>query len=418
MSAYPAPPYYSPGRMSPDYTPVPSSTERTLERSSAAGPSRIAPTGCFLCRNENISLLLSGQDGSKDRPSIGPGALLDGRVILEGSDLESIRAVELTFDGRLESMPLLGAPSETKVASIYCSLFSSENSCCPRSLPFSIRAPSIFEQGSKMYLLPPSCHIEFHHAQLFVKCTYRITATVLTRNRLPSCFRKKHWQVTHEFWFVGLRAHVWSHSVSVEVDYRIHHEPSAPVSENPSAFLSSIKTCPEDWTQLFLPSSRTFRASDVIPFYIQVSGPIAGLRELFSGGPRAFKHPLRSAANFPIQVYILRRVTMPVGERRARRSLVLGEGLSRPLPPTFHQGVVRNSFTLHWEGELRSTDPSIVGSFDAGAVLVKVYKSFTSVPHLTHRRHQDSIVAEISPPPGSSLRRGFAEQSISVVAAD
>jgi hypothetical protein len=65
---------------------------------------------------------------------------------------------------------------------------------------------------------------------------------------------------------------------------------------------------------------------------------------------------------------------MRVGDRHARRSIILGEGTLRALPPSFHdsEGLhPKNGQTLHWEGEVRCTDPATVGSFDAGLVIVK-----------------------------------------------
>lgn len=72
---------------------------------------------------------------------------------------------------------------------------------------------------------------------------------------------------------------------------------------------------------------------------------------------------------------------MRVGDRNARRSIVLGEGRSEPLPPIFHEPADHGEHTLNWEGEARCTDDDTVGSFDAGFVVVKVCLE------LSHRSH-------------------------------
>lgn len=65
---------------------------------------------------------------------------------------------------------------------------------------------------------------------------------------------------------------------------------------------------------------------------------------------------------------------MRVGERNARRSIVLGGGAFFALPPAFHAGEGNHSRqTLTWEGEVRlSRSAAAVGSFDAGLISVKV----------------------------------------------
>ncbi|KAJ7436735.1 hypothetical protein FB451DRAFT_1306843 [Mycena latifolia] len=399
MHADHPPPLYSPADLSPAYSPYPKVTERTLQRSSAAGPSRISPTGYFIRRNDDITLLLHGQDDDAQRPYIGPGALLEGSIILERTDRENVRAVELSIDGFLESRPLPGAHLVATVISISTPLYSANDSCCPNNLPFSHRFPSIFSYEGATYLLPPTCHIQFNYSELFAKCTYRITAKVLIRHPKPPFLRKEH-------------------RISVELDYHPQPVPSDPILENPSLF-STVKLCPEEWTQLpmtaaaadtagpkelvcdlFVPSARIFCISDVIPFHLHVSGPVALMREMFQPVPRAFTHPFPSAGDFAVQVCIIRRITMRVGDKSARRSIVLGQGTLRPLPPAFRAGANNEAEALNWEGETCCTDPGTVGTFEGGLFTVK-----------------DSLAAEVSPPPGSSLRRAFAEYPIKLTAS-
>ncbi|KAJ7634524.1 hypothetical protein FB45DRAFT_468898 [Roridomyces roridus] len=179
------PPEYSPKVFPPLYTPVPQSSESTLQRSSSAGPARIAASGYFVRRQDGITLLLHDQDGSAARPSIGPGAFLEGRIILELTDRDTVRAVELKIEGWIESLPLPGAHSSVRVVSISKVLYSPENgNPCANSLPFSHRFPSIFNEGENVHLLPPTCQIEFNNTPFFMKCTYRITARVVAQKHV------------------------------------------------------------------------------------------------------------------------------------------------------------------------------------------------------------------------------------------
>ncbi|KAJ7099968.1 hypothetical protein B0H15DRAFT_877217, partial [Mycena belliarum] len=399
MSPDPSPPLYISRSPSPAYSPFPKSTEQTVQRSSAAGPSRVTPTNYFIKRDDGITLLLSGQMDEAQRPSTGPGALLEGQVILERTDRENIGGVELKIEGLLESLPLPGAYSVVTVVAISDLLYHFSNdsdSCCPNSLPFSHRFPSIFSYEDVVYPLPPTCHILFSYPQLFVKCTYHITATVLMRHPMAPFFRKEH-------------------RVSVDLDYRPQPTPPDPMLENPSLVLT-VKSCPEEWIQLpmtstettvgpnnlacdlFAPASRVFRVSDSIPFHLQVSGPAALIGEMFRRRRHAFTHPPRSAEELPVRVYLLRRVIMRVGDKNARRSIVLGEGTLRSLPPVFREGASSGTEALSWEGEVRCAEDFTVGSFEAGLVTVK-----------------DSLAAEISPPPGSALHRAFAEYPVRLI---
>ncbi|KAJ7109626.1 hypothetical protein C8R43DRAFT_904724, partial [Mycena crocata] len=162
---------------------------------------------------------------------------------------------------------------------------------------------------------------------------------------------------------------------------------------------------------VFVPSTIIFRVSDAVPFHIQLSGSNTALQGMFSGEPGPFTHPLHPIQNSPIRVYLWRRVTMRVGDKNARRSIVLVEGTSHPLPSPFHRDAENanaNSHALNWEGQVHCTDIATVGSFDAGLVVVKVLRNIHA--------YNDSIVVEISPPAGSPFRRSFVEHRIKFTA--
>ncbi|KAJ6573163.1 hypothetical protein DFH09DRAFT_1459640 [Mycena vulgaris] len=369
-----SPPLYSPATICPTYSPLPKFTERTLQRSSAAGPSRISSTGYFISRSDDITLVLQGQESTRARPPIGPGGLIDGKLIIGRANLGSIRAVELKIDGLLESVPLAGADSKMTVVSISSSLYSYHDSCCPSSLPFSHRFPSIFEHGDDAYVLPPTCHITFDSPQLFI-------------------------------------------NTSVELDYRPQAAPSSPIVDNLS-FLSTIKQCPEEWTQVPVilgdKGNGDALVCDVTVCSIGKNLPCLGRYpySIFSCADKIRSCESSSARDRErFNLLSTRQSPSPSGwplsgelqcvwanETRGGASFWVKGPFAESLPPSTTMPIV-HGHTLNWEGEARCKDPATVGGFDAGLVIVK-----------------DSIVVEISPPPGSSLRRTCVEHPIRLTA--
>lgn len=105
---------------------------------------------------------------------------------------------------------------------------SANPTACPSSVPFSLTIPSEFQRGNERYELPPSFAASF--PELSVSIGYSLTVRVV-ENRYP---------------LVGfLRG---SPSLRVVFNYRPRTRPAQPILSNP-AFLSSIKTSPEEWKQ-------------------------------------------------------------------------------------------------------------------------------------------------------------------------
>ncbi|KAJ7704291.1 hypothetical protein B0H17DRAFT_921368 [Mycena rosella] len=347
-----SPPEYSSRDSSPPYTAIPRPTEQILEQSRRH--LRTPPTGvCIKCVG-NVTLLLLGQEDNAERPAVGPANQLAGSVLLQRN--ENINSVVLTIEGLLETNPLPASYLATPVVRITNTLYNrrSTPSACPHSLAFTQIFPSAFRHSDgNTYRLPPTCHISFDSRLQFIKCTYRITVTVVSiRHRRTSFLTKED-------------------SVSFELDYHAPTRPSQPLLSNAS-LLDTVKRCPEEWSQihfsakhlacdLFTPSVGTFYVADSIPFHLQLSCPGASLDQLFRW----------SATVSSVRVYILRQVASTVGDRIAKRNVVLGEGTLKLL-----SGPDSNDHTLNWEGKARCEDPaSIVESFDCGpAVAITVFQ--------------------------------------------
>lgn len=80
---------------------------------------------------------------------------------------------------------------------------------------------------------------------------------------------------------------------------------------------------------------------------------------------------MRKSVAHHVRVYLYREVAVDVGDRMAKRSIILGEGTLRLLPGS--EATCTGDLTLNWEGEVRCRDPaSVAGSFDCGSVVVRV----------------------------------------------
>ncbi|KAJ7110967.1 hypothetical protein C8R44DRAFT_799757 [Mycena epipterygia] len=154
------------------------------------------------------------------------------------------------------------------------------------------------------------------------------------------------------------------------------------------AFLSDIKTIPEEWRQtliklpglshvsieplqfsFFVPSAKVVELRDAVPFHIQLTGPISLLQHfrMYDGSWKRI-----------IQCSIQRDVVVNMHGCPTTRSV----RIAQCTPPGTSQTTQRTSTaTLDWDGELRCDADVGIGAFAGG--LIKI---------------QDFIVVEITPP--------------------
>ncbi|KAJ7131213.1 hypothetical protein C8R44DRAFT_774503 [Mycena epipterygia] len=380
MSSILSPPY-SPAVGVPAYSVAPRSDEHTLDRGStrigAPGSSR---TSAFFRMKTNIGLEIYNQpDSGIDDPVVAGGSLLSGNVLVE--DTQSITTVEIQLDGWMESRTLGLGSSNTRTVDETVSLYrATQGTICPSNLAFCLRFPSTFSQNNKSYRLPPSCDFEIQPPKfLKFKCTYSLTVIVTSNSRrqsMTSLFRK------------GKR-------MSVLLNFRQRSLPYVPPISNPS-FMRTVKSCPEEWLQLpisiparasqfvtilcdlYVPRRSVFRIEGTIPFYIQMTGPMDSLREVFidkQPKPEIFTN---SSPETPtaVRVFILRQVRVDIGTNvENTRRIVLGEGSSVSVPPAIEDWVQRSphlssSETVNWSGELRCQEEQLVESFETAYISI------------------------------------------------
>ncbi|KAJ7037794.1 hypothetical protein C8F04DRAFT_396429 [Mycena alexandri] len=354
-------PAYSPRSSSPTYSSTSRPTERTLHRSRGRSQS---PTGVFVRRSGDVTLMIFGQEENIEQPLVRPSAPLTGSVLIQKA--ENIKSVVLTINGHLETLPLAGSYLSVPLFSVTHKLHETDHKgapTCPNSFAFSQRFPSVFRHDGRLCNLPPTCHITFGSLH-FIKCVYHITVVATSVRHRPASFLTR------------------SDSVSFDLTYRPRTSPARPLLSNPSIY-GTIKTCPEEWMQashmvelsgqhdapslicnLFAPAVDVFCVLEPIPFHLQLSTSRKYLQNIFSG-------PLPL-----VKVYILRQIAMNARGRMVTQSLILGQGTIRPLPAD-------RRHTLNWEGEACCRDPaSVVGTFECGTIAVVT----------------DRLMVEISPP--------------------
>ncbi|KAK0449746.1 uncharacterized protein EV420DRAFT_762730 [Desarmillaria tabescens] len=364
----------------PAYSLDPSDGESRIDLT----PSRSANnrfTGNFLKKEGNLSVVLTEQQDGCTVPSYGRKGVINGAVFFERRDL--VTSVQVKLEGRMETAnheygsQVVTFLDETR--SLW-SVDSANPTACSSSVPFSLTIPSEFEKGNdKRYELPPSFTASF--PELRVSIGYSLTVRVI-ENHYP---------------LVGfLRG---SPSLRIVLNYRPRTRPAQPMLSNP-AFLSSVKMSPEEWKQslmtinpkpntaaapihcsLFIPAVQIFAVSDNIPFHVQLTAPLASLRQLFPA-------PAHVHGNAALQVHLVRQVSVEVDGNVASRNVPIGEGSLRPVPPLASEIQPGPEIEKHmdWEGVLRCQPDVEVGGFFTAGVSVK-----------------DFIIASLYPPASSDF---------------
>jgi hypothetical protein len=119
--------------------------------------------------------------------------------------------------------------------------------------------------------------------------------------------------------------------------------------------------------QLFVPVARVYSMMEQIPFHLQLNGPLDSLRDLLV--PTSRPEDI-------IKVILLRKVTIGTGYYSKSRSIVLAEGSLSEIPPLASSPCdPRDNIHLNWEGTVRCSNNTPIGTFAAGDLSVKVKAS-------------------------------------------
>lgn len=267
-----------------------------------------------------------------------------------------------------------GSRTVTTVSETYilwnCSRTEIES--CPSSLPFSFCLPLAFEDGGSSYPLPPTFQTAFTAipGSVVTSIYTLIASTTAVRRPIMLGFEKVS-------------------SMRVPITYYPRTRPERPPLYVP--LLSSIKSCPEEWYQVmvtvkakgnynvlpiqcnfFVPSVQAFSFSDVIPFHIQLSGPLFSLLMLF---------PQRSTEyETSISVTMHRQVVVKIQGRKSWQNQQIGVGAMRPIPPPPSHCDHDEEKSIDWGGEVKCKPTVKVGGFTASGVSVKDYILFSLEP--------------------------------------
>ncbi|KAJ7688613.1 hypothetical protein B0H17DRAFT_652292 [Mycena rosella] len=367
-------PPYSPSPAVPPYSPEPAQDEQRVEHTPRT---RSHPTGNFITKSGRDAVVLTEQNSTAEFPTYGRHASINGFVTLD--DRETVSEIVLKVKGKMDVMIAEGGSVTTRLVNDSYTLWSSQKShtsVCPSAVPFSVVLPSTFQDENRVsHKLPPSYEIPFTTVPgLFFKSSYTLSVTITRiRNR--------------KFHFLSKNK-----TITVRFIYSPRMRPWRPI-QHPSDFFSDVKTMPEEWKQvitemkprsgspvqpvdihLFLPMVEIFGLEDTIPFHVQLSGPVASLRE-FLPEPRDAASPQNST----IVVSLVRQIVVDLNGRCAVRNTVIGHAKLASRPPGAAVGA--HEATLDWDGEVRCKAGTAVGMFDAGGF-----------------RLQDFLLIEVRPP--------------------
>ncbi|PBK99448.1 hypothetical protein ARMGADRAFT_985075 [Armillaria gallica] len=365
-----SPPVYSTNTPPPHYCIDPTNGERSIEHSPH--PMRRIPDGTFVRSHGNLTVLLTQQEDGISSPVYGRMGSIAGAVL---SSSEGIIEVKIQLEGRLHFLSSeRGSRTVATVSETYtlwnCSRAEIES--CPSSLSFSFSLPPAYKDGGTSYPLPPTFQAAFTAgSELVVTSVYTVIAsTTAVRRPVMLGFDKMS-------------------TMRIPITYYPRTRPERPPLYTP--LLSSVKSCPEEWNQvlvtveakqnynalpiqcnIFVPSVRAFSFSDVIPFHIQLSGPLFSLLMLF---------PHRSTEYEPsISVTMHRQIVVEIQGRRSWQNQEIGVGTMRPIPPPpFHRDRDEEK-SIDWGGEIQCKPTVKVGGFAASGVSVKDYILFSLEP--------------------------------------
>ncbi|KAJ7163628.1 hypothetical protein C8R43DRAFT_990441 [Mycena crocata] len=377
------PPYsYS---ASPSYSTLPCENEDTVDFTPRARRLE-AGVGNITKKWRDVTIVFKNQDDS-DTPTYGRNATVCGEIDLEKT--ENILFISLKLEGRISLSSSHTGSITQKIVDERRALWDhSKSGRCPSVVGFAVGFPAVYEDQNKHWRLPPSYEtICLGSPLLVVKCAYRLSITITkTRNR-----RLAFWKST-------------SKTYTTHLFFRPRNRPARPILEDPS-FFSTLKAAPSEWLQtvitipprqratvepitcnFVIPSVQTFCLSELIPFHIQLCGSRNSLRHFY--GPvlseptlPAEKKPRRRQFAAIIRVFLARQIYVEVNGRQSWRTITVGEGILRPIPPVAsHLEGDSAEVSVDWDGEVRCRGDVTCASFSISHLVVKDFIILAMTP--------------------------------------
>ncbi|ETW81855.1 hypothetical protein HETIRDRAFT_36931, partial [Heterobasidion irregulare TC 32-1] len=384
------PPPYSPSPDAPSYSIDPRPSEMRLalttrKTRSLTGDETITVSG------DNIALAFSGQEHGANVPTYGRHALIQGEVALAST--QNVLAVSLTLQGTLALTFGDGTANTTTFFSMSEPLWRAGPSAptCQSMLPFKITMPDTHMNLGRTRVLPPTFNADLPGLPVVhVGCNYALTVCV-TKTRSLTPWNPKS-------------------TLNVPLMYHPRTRPHQAIIPSAFPFLSTIKSVPEEWHQvistmsttssakiapiechLFVPEVQIYAITDTVPFFLQLSAPLSSLDAFLHPTPPTTSRLGRTksfdpAARPALRVSLVRQVATSVRGESAIRTLVLGEGILRELPPAAPTGSnplrapAEGCEALNWEGEVRCRKDVKNGGFNATGLVVKDFIRLLLVP--------------------------------------
>ncbi|KAK7028851.1 hypothetical protein VNI00_014864 [Paramarasmius palmivorus] len=353
------------------------------------------PSGTFTKQSGGVTVVLMEQHNDATIPMYGRHGIVHGVVSLDHREIVS--DVRVKLEGRMRVLIPGGGSRTIELVHDLQSLWSYNpatdlDAICPSTLPFSCAFPTTFEDRGVKHNIPPSFDLScLGPSGLIASIDYSLQVKVIKgRHR-------------------GIGLWVKVKKIRIPIKYVPRSRPPRPIVGDPDLF-SDLKISPEEWHQtlstvpsrspgtvspincnFFVPSSKVFSFGDVIPFHIQLSGPLNSLRDLSQTGPK-------SAASPPIvRVHLLRQISLDIEGQKAWRNTTLSHGKVWSIPPpmsTITDPTGSREESLDWEGEINVPD-NVCPSFSVGDMAVKDFLVLTIIPSNLQRssltNHQSSV---------------------------
>ncbi|KAF9451980.1 hypothetical protein P691DRAFT_662123 [Macrolepiota fuliginosa MF-IS2] len=375
----------------PSYSSLPLADEETIQYTPRSG-TITAAGGTYTRKWKNMTLTLHNQPLGVRYPVCHRNGFVAGE--LEMKCPGSVSAVCVKLEGRVALSASDVGARVTRTVQEQRDLWGEEGSSnqCPGILSFSFQLPSSFMENGKSWKLPPSFEASFLGVPaLFARSSYTLSI-LLTRvvdYRLVSWIKQK--------------------TYAVLVEHKPRNRPTVNPIPRFDSILSSIKSLPDEWTQLvsamevklgsgmkpidchlLVPANTTYSLSDVIPFHIQLASSLGSLRELLPASscllqPRQNTETKSAVGRgSAIRVSIVRQIMVEIHGEKSSRAMTIGTGTVWPVPPTDlgRVSMSPDDVCLDWEGEVRCEKEVKSGGFYLGSLQVKDY-----------------IVLALSPPP-------------------
>ncbi|PBK97374.1 hypothetical protein ARMGADRAFT_1026912 [Armillaria gallica] len=344
-------PPYSKTAPPPHYSCDPSQGEQRVEHTPRSGP-RVS-SGTFIKKRGSLTVVLTEQEDDTTSPVYGREAAIHGALLLEKVD--AVQLVHVKIEGRLDMITSEGGARSLVTVDDTETLWRfdrTENETCPSSLSFSRTFPSTFKDSDKSYPIPPSYRASFSGSPgIHVTSSYTLVVQVTSiRHPKFGFFAKtKTVKSSPEEWTQSLMTMKTKSRATIE-----------PIESN-----------------LFIPSVQIFSFSDIIPFHVQLSGPLSSLRQLFPQVPSSSSSQQQSS----VTVTMLRQIAVDVRGTRSWKNTTIGEGKIRPVPPaSYSQSGSSQEESLDWEGEVQCLPSVNVGGFSAAGTAVKDFIVVTMTP--------------------------------------